>query len=51
MILRKNIHSFKIHFDESRHFSKTEYLKVRKMHEMMKSSYKKRNTQSIYRIK
>ena len=40
--IRQNVHSFKIHFDESHNFSKEEYLKVVKRHELMKSSLKRR---------
>lgn len=40
--VRQNAHSFKIHFDNSHNFSKEEYLKVVKKHELMKSSLNRR---------
>lgn len=44
--IRQNIHSFKIHFDKRHNFSKEEYLKIIKRHEIMKSSLRKRKNKA-----
>lgn len=48
--IRQDIRSFKIHFDNSHNFSKEEYLKIIKRHEIMKSSLRRRKNKTVSKL-